>query len=533
MRPRALLRDVRLLARGPLVRRGSLVAALSVTQRLLVPATAWSLFQHDLHAKLGLALGLSVVFTAHMLAQRISSALAQAALSERVAAAVLEGDVLRANLLPDADARAELMQALYHTAAAMAETVPALVADGASCVLLGLLVVWAEPGRVVALAAGLTLVAAGALAVSRRSVEKAVARAWAAQRRVYEAFADILDGRLEIVASGMRHRFLADLGDKTKAAAAAGVSIATSTTLSGRLPMLAIAGLVGLSLLASASLRQSARVTLADAALFASVTPAFAGIAQSLHGLARAEQWIRVVVRVLLGRRAPAGGSQTAAARPAPIVLDRVSFRYAEEGAEEALRDVDLTWDGAGALALAGPNGSGKSTCLRLILALARPASGRIVVGGVDLGDLDADGWRARIAFLPQRPYLPPRTDVRRAVRWLAPDAPDARITQALDRVGILGALGRGGQDPLAAAVDSLSVGQRQRVALARMLCRDAALYVLDEPDANLDREGIALVAGLLRELAQDRMVAFAAHTPELLAVASKVVTLDAGRVRG
>ena len=74
-------------------------------------------------------------------------------------------------------------------------------------------------------------------------------------------------------------------------------------------------------------------------------------------------------------------------------------------------------------------------------------------------------------------------------------------------------------------------MGQRQRVALARLLCRDAELFLLDEPDANLDRAGIALVTELLRELSGRAMVAFAAHTPDLLAGADRVVTLDAGRV--
>jgi ATP-binding cassette subfamily C protein CydD len=93
--------------------------------------------------------------------------------------------------------------------------------------------------------------------------------------------------------------------------------------------------------------------------------------------------------------------------------------------------------------------------------------------------------------------------------------------------------LQRGGRDPLKVRVDTLSVGERQRIALARLLSRDASLFVLDEPDANLDRAGIALVADVLRELARDHGVIFAAHTPELLGVADHVVTLEGGRVVG
>jgi ATP-binding cassette subfamily C protein CydD len=117
-------------------------------------------------------------------------------------------------------------------------------------------------------------------------------------------------------------------------------------------------------------------------------------------------------------------------------------------------------------------------------------------------------------------------------VAWPVTGARDDRILAALDRVGLLPVLRRAGGDPLAVRVDSLSVGERQRVALARIVCREASLFLLDEPDANLDRAGIVLVAELLRELAGRGMVAFAAHTPELLAVAERVVVLDQGRVQ-
>ena len=94
-----------------------------------------------------------------------------------------------------------------------------------------------------------------------------------------------------------------------------------------------------------------------------------------------------------------------------------------------------------------------------------------------------------------------------------------------------LAVLARKGSAPLDVRVDSLSIGERQRVALARLLCRDASLFLLDEPDANLDRAGIVLVAELIRELAGRGMVAFAAHTPELLEIADRVVVLKDGRV--
>jgi ABC-type transport system involved in cytochrome bd biosynthesis fused ATPase/permease subunit len=74
-------------------------------------------------------------------------------------------------------------------------------------------------------------------------------------------------------------------------------------------------------------------------------------------------------------------------------------------------------------------------------------------------------------------------------------------------------------------------VGERQRVGLARLLCQKATLVLLDEPDANLDRAGISLVANLVRELARDGMVALVAHSADLLEVADRVIVLDEGRL--
>jgi ABC-type transport system involved in cytochrome bd biosynthesis fused ATPase/permease subunit len=528
---RAALADLRALSTRGVVRRAAFVGALAFVERLLTPAAAWILLQRTLREKLAVGFVFGAVFTLRSFAQRVFMSWTEADLIELTAASVLEGDVLRPNVLPDQDAHLELVQAVFHASTTMSQTLPSLLADLLACVALSGVVIYAEPARLVAFAATLTLVAGAALLVSRRSVERAVERAWKIQARVYEAFVDALEGRLEIVASGLRGAFIVDLRERTRAWGAAGVRVAMATALSGRLPMLAIAGLVASAVVIGAGAHGALSASLADVALFASVTPAFAGVAQGLHGLARAERWTGVVARVLRSTSAPWGGTSVPPALPATIAFEKVSFRYeGSPAADPALHDVDFAWSG-GLLALAGANGSGKSTCLRLLLALAAPEAGAIMVGGTRLDDINADAWCACVAFLPQRPYLPPRSDVRRAVQWLAPDATDDRILHALERVGLLASLQRKGGEPLEARVDSLSVGERQRVALARLLCRPASLFLLDEPDANLDREGIAVVADVLCELSRRGMVAFAAHTPELLAVAEQVVVLSGGRV--
>ncbi len=504
-------------------RRGALVAGLGLFERLLTPATAWLLFQPSLGDKIAVALTLAAVFTLRTFTQRSAWARTEADLFDRVIRAVLDGPVLRESVLPDQDASVELGQGVYHAAIALSQELPNFAADLAACAVLSVVVVAEEPSHLVIVAIGLTLVAALGLFWSRGRVQRALSRAWASQERVFEAFVDALDGRLEIVASGHRGRFVKDAHARTQAWGAAGVNVATATALSGRLPLLAIAAGVGVVVGAGSRWQGLVPGRLVDVALFASVTPAFAGVAQGVHALARSERWVGLVARILQGQAASPPNVRKAPALPALIAFDHVSFRYDVPDAPDALHDVSIAWR-AGALALGGGNGSGKSTCLRLLLALAPPRTGRIALGDLPLDKTDVDDWRSRIAFLPQRPYFPPRTDVRRAVRFLAPDASDAMIRSALGRVGLHGVA-------LDARVEALSVGERQRVALARVLCRDAALYILDEPDANLDRAGIALVADLVRELAATKMIVIAAHTPELLEAADQIVVLERGRV--
>ncbi|MGA7123417.1 MAG: ABC transporter ATP-binding protein [Polyangiaceae bacterium] len=513
---------VALSSRGS-VRRGVLVALVGLVERLLAPVMAWLLFRQSLRDKIVVALILAAAFLLRTFTQRAAWARTEADLFDRVIRALLGGQVLRESVLPDQDASVELGQGVYHAAIAVSQELPNLVADVVACGLLSLVVLAEEPPRLVVAAIGLMLVSALALFWSRDRVQRALSRAWISQGRVLEAFVDALDGRLELVASGLRGRFVDESQARTRAWGAAGVKVAIATALSGRLPLLAMAGGVGFVMAAGSSWRGWLPGGLVDVALFASVTPAFAGVAQGMHAMTRSEPWVRVVARVLQEQIPAVKHARSAPLLPAMVAFDDVSFRYEVADAPDALQEVTFGWSG-GSLALGGGNGSGKSTCLRLLLALASPLGGAITVGRVRLEDIDLEDWRGQIAFLPQRPYFPPRVDVRRAIRFLAPDASEERMKSALERVGLHGA-------SLDSTVETLSVGQRQRVALARVLCRDASLYVLDEPDANLDRAGILLVASLVRELATTKMVVLAAHTPELLDAADRIVILERGRV--
>jgi ABC-type transport system involved in cytochrome bd biosynthesis fused ATPase/permease subunit len=211
---------------------------------------------------------------------------------------------------------------------------------------------------------------------------------------------------------------------------------------------------------------------------------------------------------------------------PAVITVDHVQFAYGP--AEPAvIADVVASFRPGEVVALKGPNGSGKSTLLALLLGLARPKLGSVSVAAVDLARIDLRLWRQAIGYLSQRPFLPDRATAREAMRMLAPDAHEEAFERALQQVRLWPVLFlRSPCDPLNARVGSLSAGEKQRLAVARVLARRCPVLLMDEPDANLDAEGLELLASLLRELAPSHVVVIAAHSPRLLDAADRVVSL-------
>ena len=179
-------------------------------------------------------------------------------------------------------------------------------------------------------------------------------------------------------------------------------------------------------------------------------------------------------------------------------------------------------------MALTGPSGCGKSTLLDVVLGLRRPGSGQVLLGGVDLRDLDLDAWRAGIGWVPQRPHLFARS-VADNVRVGRPGASDAEVAAALEAAGLASVVRRlphGVDTRLGDGGAGLSLGERQRLALARAFVRDAPLLVLDEPTASLDAETEADVLDAVRRLTEGRTALIVAHRPALAALADRVVHL-------
>jgi ATP-binding cassette subfamily C protein CydCD len=216
---------------------------------------------------------------------------------------------------------------------------------------------------------------------------------------------------------------------------------------------------------------------------------------------------------------------------PDPAVADLTveELRVTYPGrSEPALDGFSLTVQAGEVLALAGPSGCGKSTLLGVLLGLVTPQEGSVRVGGCDLAELDPDAWRARLAWVPQRPHLF-AASIAENVRLGHPGASTEEVCAAVSAAGLDGVVADlpwGLETQLGERGAGLSAGERQRVALARAFLRDAPLLLLDEPTAALDGRTEREVLEAVRRLSRGRTVVLVAHRPALLGLADRVVSL-------
>lgn len=249
-----------------------------------------------------------------------------------------------------------------------------------------------------------------------------------------------------------------------------------------------------------------------------------------MNGLAAAER-IMPLLDLPEPESAQAGACPPATNSP-EIRCESASFRYG--GQRGGVQDISLTIPAGGLTALVGASGSGKSTLARLLLGLARPASGRITVNGVDLSALDQTAWRQKLAWVAQRPFFM-ATSIRENLLLGVEAADEADIAKVLHQAALAPVI-----DRLPAGLDTmlgergagLSGGELRRLALARVLLRDARLVVLDEPTAGLDADNERLVLETLEQLAMGRTVLVISHREAAIARCSQVVELANGRLQ-
>ncbi|MGC4935369.1 thiol reductant ABC exporter subunit CydD [Gordonia sp. DT30] len=190
--------------------------------------------------------------------------------------------------------------------------------------------------------------------------------------------------------------------------------------------------------------------------------------------------------------------------------------------------ELSATADPAALTVLTGPNGSGKSTAIAAILGLVAPDEGSVLVGSISVAELDPAAYHEQVAWLPQQPVVVPGTVADNLAVFGALDSEAlARASAATGFDAVLASLPDGSATVLGGGGVGLSAGQRQRLALTRVLASPSPLLLLDEPTAHLDAASEASVLSALaaRAHAGDTVVVVA-HRAVARAYADRVIEL-------
>jgi ABC-type multidrug transport system fused ATPase/permease subunit len=256
----------------------------------------------------------------------------------------------------------------------------------------------------------------------------------------------------------------------------------------------------------------------------------FSGIGETVQqtagSLARVSELLDVPITI-----ADASGAVALGPLSNEIRLEGVTFAY-DEG-RPILRDFDLTIPAGIMAAIVGPSGSGKSTIVNLLLRFWDPQEGRVVFDGRDLRDVTLRSLRGQIGLVFQDTFVFDTT-VRENIAIGRPEASDDEIVAAARGARLAEYV-----DSLSAGYDTvlgerglrMSGGQRQRLAIARVLLRDPRLMVLDEATSALDAETETGILETLEEVAKGRTTVAITHRLSLAAKADLIFVIDRGRL--
>jgi len=367
---------------------------------------------------------------------------------------------------------------------------------------------------------------------------------WARLSGLAAAFYDLLQGLPTLRAFGRERA-----GRRTLEAAAEDFRVSTMSTLkiaflsSLALEVLAAVGtalvalFLGLRLLdGSLHLAVALAVLVLAPEVYLPLRRAAAEFHSSAAGQAAADRILDVLdeptqretARAATGNTGPLGTSLGRST----ICVRGLEVRY--PGREFPVLDgVDLELAFGEHVAVTGESGSGKSTLLAVLLRFVEPLAGVLTAGSVDLRSIAAHDWRLEIAWVPQRPYLV-RGTVADNLRLGDPGADARALASAVEQSGLselVARLPRGLETPVGEAGLTLSTGERQRIAIARAVLKNAPFVLLDEPTAHLDAGRELSLAETLGPWLESRTVLVAAHRLGMVGRVDRIAVLSAGHL--
>src|SRR3954462_14393284 len=213
------------------------------------------------------------------------------------------------------------------------------------------------------------------------------------------------------------------------------------------------------------------------------------------------------------------------------LAFDKVSFSYGS--AQPVLNEINLSIASNKIVALVGGTGAGKSTLLSLVPRFYDPSSGNVQLDGLDLRKITKKSLRAKIAIVLQDTVLF-STTIRENIAYGRPDATEEEIREAAQRAQadeFIARLPNGYDSPVGERGGHLSVGQRQRIGIARAFLKDAPILLLDEPTSALDPTTEAAIMETIKELRRGRTTLIVPHRLATIHNVDRIVVLEHGRI--
>jgi ATP-binding cassette subfamily B protein len=368
---------------------------------------------------------------------------------------------------------------------------------------------------------------------SRR--ERALLDRWA---RIYARFNEVLSGILIVRSFSMedaeQRRFLDEVAH-ANGVVIRGVARDTGFHAASNL-VIALARLVAIG--AGVALAMRGEITVGTILAFLGYlggvfgpVQGLSGVYQAVHRAAASLDEIFAIVELEEQLPDAPDAAELPAAR-GEIVFEDVHFRY-EAGGRAILAGVDIAARPGEQVAIVGPSGSGKTTLMALLMRFYAPERGRVLLDGRDLASVRQRSLRRQISVVLQDPLLFNDT-VRANIAYGRPGASEAEIeaaARAANAHAFIMRLPQGYDTMVGERGGFLSVGERQRLTIARALLKDAPILVLDEATASLDAESEEQVQAALETLMRGRTTFVIAHRLSTVVHADQILVLRDGRI--